>query len=315
MTQGQDGLFRGLYQFEDPSGSIMAARMPVAGAADLYDGTQVLVRPNQAAIMVYKGQYADLLTSGLKSLKTENIPLLTRLANWRLGFESPLLAEIWFFSLNQFTGRRWGTLQPVIVTVDQQPIGLRVYGNYSLRILNPRRLHSIMIGSRSLFSIADAEEYIQGEILEKLPNALMNIKTLAEISSSQDRVSESLQASVNLALENSGLEISNLQILSIAPSKEVQSAIDARTSMSLIGNQKDYLLYNTAQGIRNGTSANPMEIMMSLMLSKGLPGNDYHQKEKAAAATPAVSEQKLCLKCSGVISLNSKFCSSCGEKV
>lgn len=57
----QTNLFRGIYEFEDPSGGLLAAKIPHSGSADLYDGTTVVVRPNQRAIFIYQGQVADIL--------------------------------------------------------------------------------------------------------------------------------------------------------------------------------------------------------------------------------------------------------------
>ncbi|MCO5144528.1 MAG: SPFH domain-containing protein, partial [Oligoflexia bacterium] len=104
----QTTLFKGIYEFEDPSGTLLAAKVPYDGSADLYDGTVVIVRPNQCCAFIYKGELADLYMDGTHELKTENLPVLTRLSNYQLGFKSPLRAELWFFSGHLFTCRRWG---------------------------------------------------------------------------------------------------------------------------------------------------------------------------------------------------------------
>lgn len=81
--------FRGIYEFEDPSGGLMAARVPQAGTADLFRDTVVLVRPNQRAMFVYDGKVAEMLGEGTHRLENRNVPVLTRLANWKLSFQSP----------------------------------------------------------------------------------------------------------------------------------------------------------------------------------------------------------------------------------
>ena len=48
----QRGIFSGIYEFEDPSGGLLASKVPLNGTADLYDGTAVIVKPNQMAIRV-----------------------------------------------------------------------------------------------------------------------------------------------------------------------------------------------------------------------------------------------------------------------
>ena len=85
MSSGlkQSGVFKGVYEFEDPSGGLLAAKIPYAGSADLYNGTVVIVRPNQRAMLVYKGKRGDILKPGSHIIKTENVPILTELANWK----------------------------------------------------------------------------------------------------------------------------------------------------------------------------------------------------------------------------------------
>ena len=74
--------FKGIYEFEDPSGGLLAARIPQVGTADIFRDTVVLVRPNQSAMFLYEGKVADKLGEGTHRLETHNIPILTRLANW-----------------------------------------------------------------------------------------------------------------------------------------------------------------------------------------------------------------------------------------
>jgi len=324
VNHSQGTFTKGIYQFEDPSGMLIAARVPAAGAADLFDGTQVVVRPNQIGIFVYKGEYADLLTSGLKTLKTGNIPVLTRLSNFALGFKSPLLAEIWFFSLSQFNGRRWGTRQSVICTIEGHPVPVKAFGTFSVRVLNPRKLHSTMIGTKSVYSVSDVDDYVQGEILERLPDALSLIRSFNEINTLQDEVSDKLEELANESLEKVGLEISKLQVLSIQPPKEIMQALDAKIAMNLIGDQRQYLLYNAAKGLRgdgsSGSSAqDPVQVMMGMMMSKGIMGQDYHQSERASSLADSSEtrgrDQRPCPSCANLNSRNSKFCSQCGGKL
>lgn len=317
----QSTLFRGIYQFEDSSGVILARRVPHNGAADLYDGTKVIVRPNQVAILVYKGEYADFLTNGIKTLKTDNIPVITRLANFKLGFKSPLLAEIWFFALQQFVNRRWGTAAPAIATIDGQAIPLKAFGTYTMRVLNPRKLHSQLIGSRPVLAVTDAESYIQSEILEKLPDALKEISTFSEINTQQDEVSDVLEDLVNEKIQEVGLEIANLQVLSIRAPEEVMKALDAKIAMDVVGDPNRYFIYNAAKSMGTGTPSaeaqDPLQMMMTLMLSKGLLGNDFQQQEQSAQSLGSGEQSrragKICQKCGNTNGRMAKFCTECGS--
>lgn len=107
-SNSHSSFFRGIYEFEDPSGVLVAAKVPATGSVDLYSGTAVIVRPNQCAIFCYKGKVADVLLAGTHMIETENVPILTQLSNWRFGFESPLRCELIFIAGNIFLSAQMG---------------------------------------------------------------------------------------------------------------------------------------------------------------------------------------------------------------
>lgn len=310
----QSGAFRGIYEFEDPSGSLLAAKVPHSGSVDLYEGTVVVVKPNQCAIFIYEGKIADVLRAGTHTLNTGNTPILTKLANWKLGFQSPLRCELIFLSGQLFTARRWGTSQPALLALPGVgSVPVRGFGNYSVRLLNPQYFYMELFGSRSTFSITDLEEHIQGELIEQLPKALSIVSSIAELSSRQNEVSARLQELVAPRLKECGVGIDNIQVLSLLPPKEVMEALDAKLAIQMIGNQKEYLLYKAAQSLSAGeigkAGNDPMHMMMGLMLGKGLLG-----AEEAPAAASVAGLTFSCRHCMGSIASGEyRFCPHCGK--
>ena len=328
----QKYVFRGIYEFEDPGGCLLAARIPHIGSADLYSGTAVIVRPNQCALFLYKGQITDVLMEGTHIIKTGNLPILTRLTNWRFGFKSPLRCEIWFFSNQAYTARRWGTIKPVLHDFpDTRSIPIRAYGNYNIVVQDPKKFYMTLIGSRTSYDISELEEFVQGQIVELFPEALTVVKSIENLNKFQDEVSKKLQIIVNRILTKYGLKIIDLQVLSILPSEEIIKALDAKAAMNIIGNKQEYLLYQAANSLNElqsgagaGTnqSNDPMQMMLGLMLGKSLISSDFREKEREAAPKMIGNEgrtkesygSRFCSNCGSKIRSNDKFCSSCGEK-
>ena len=52
-------------------------------------GAQLIVRPGQCAVFVHNGKVADVFQPGQYTLDTRNLPLLSTLAGWYHGFDSP----------------------------------------------------------------------------------------------------------------------------------------------------------------------------------------------------------------------------------
>lgn len=327
----QSLIFKGVYEFEDPGGTLIAARVPANGSADLFSGTCIVIRPNQQALLIYKGEFADVMKQGTHRIKTENFPIITRIANWSFGFQSPLRAELWFFMLKVFVGRRWGTTAPVIYSFpDYQNVPIRAYGLFNIKVVNPQRLYNNLIGSNVLFDITDLEEFVQGQLLELFPQALSVVKTLGDLNHAQDDVSNVLQEKINPILNNYGLTILDLQVLSLVPSKEILNALDSKVAMNIVGNKQEYLLYKAANSLIENqssgganTSNDPMQLMLGLMLGKNLMASDFREKEMRYLDESMTNDvkvvnpkgKKFCSNCGGGIRQKDKFCSSCGRRV
>jgi len=56
------------------------------------------VREGQVAAFVNQGQLADVFLPGTYDLHTRNLPIFSKLAGWKYGFESPFKAEVYFVS-------------------------------------------------------------------------------------------------------------------------------------------------------------------------------------------------------------------------
>ena len=322
----QSSVFRGIYEFEDPGGCLLATRIPHVGSADLYSGTAIIVRPNQCALFIYKGKIADILLEGTHIIKTGNVPILTRLAHWRFGFKSPLRCEIWFFSSQVYTSRRWGTIKPVLHNFSNvNSVPIRAYGNYNIILRDPKKFYMNLVGSRTSYDISELEEFVQGQIVELFPEALQVVKNIKNLNMSQNKVSKKLQMIVNKILIKYGIQIVELQVLSLLPSEEIIKALDAKTAMSIIGNKQEYLLYQAAHSLKelqSGTGSSqtndPMQMMLGLMLGKSIISADFKEKEKKIApklvSDKASIKRKFCRNCGSKIKKSDKFCPSCGEK-
>lgn len=314
-TRNQSTFFKGIYDFEDPSGVLVAAKVPATGSVDLYSGTAVLVRPNQCAIFTYKGEIADVLFSGTHEVKTENMPVLTQLANWKFGFENPLRCELIFVAGHAFTSRRWGTPKPILTNfTDFGSVPIRAFGNFNVVVSNPKLFYSKLMGTRTTFSISDIDDFLQGQIIELLPEILLDVKSLEDLAKSYNGLSKKLEVELKKEIDEYGLSIQKIQILSALPSKEVLEAMEAKTAIKIIGSQKEYLLYKAATSLgqpSDNQGNDPLQMMMGMMLGKGLLGADYHDKEKVAA----IESKELCNSCGKAVQSGARFCSSCGKRV
>ena len=324
----QQGTFvKGIYEYEDPSGTLLVTKVPYQGSADLYSGTRVIVRPNQAVIFVYNGKITEVLATGSHEIHTENFPLLTRLANWQFGFESPLRCELWFTSLGLFSGRHWGTSNPVLLSMPAMgTMPVRAHGNYNVRITDAKGFFLHFLNTQASYDITELEAFIQAQIIEMLPKALKVIEKVQDLNTKQVEVSQKLEAFANEKLKLYGLHLENTQVLAIVPPDEVLEALDQKLAMDVIGDKKEYLLYKVANSLDHMAKSggqgggDQTQLLMSMMMSRSLLGSGGAptaapaQEAKTLPKTSPLNYVK-CEACREFTDPQNTFCPKCGHKI
>ncbi|HEX6213283.1 MAG TPA: SPFH domain-containing protein, partial [Vicinamibacterales bacterium] len=124
-------------EWTDDSRDTLSYRFPDEDKA-IKNGAQLIVRESQVAQFVYLGAFGDTFRPGKHTLTTENIPILTKLASWKYGFNSPFKADVYYVITRLFTGNKWGTSNPVMLRDnDFGVVRVRAFGTYDFRIVEP----------------------------------------------------------------------------------------------------------------------------------------------------------------------------------
>ena len=125
-------------EWTDDSRDTLSYRFPDDDKA-IKNGAQLIVRESQVAQFVYLGEFGDTFGPGKHTLTTDNIPILTKLASWKYGFNSPFKADVYYVITRLFTGNKWGTSNPVMLRDnDFGVVRVRAFGTYDFRIVEPR---------------------------------------------------------------------------------------------------------------------------------------------------------------------------------
>ncbi|XP_028516940.1 uncharacterized protein LOC114575711, partial [Exaiptasia diaphana] len=136
---------------------------------EIKNGAQLIVRPGQVAVLVHRGELADVFEPGHHRLTTDNVPILSRLQGWRHGFESPFKSEVYFVNTRQIVDLKWGTPNPIPVRDPEfGPIRLRAFGTYTLRATDPRALLRELVGTDDHFEADEIHELMRGLIHSSL---------------------------------------------------------------------------------------------------------------------------------------------------
>jgi len=216
------------------------------------NGAQLIVRPGQVAVFVHRGEMADVFEPGHYSLKSDNLPILSTLAGWKYGFDSPFKAEVYFVSTKQITDLKWGTPNPIMLRdPDFGPIRLRAFGTYTMKAVDPKALLTELAGTDSEFTSDEVTELMRSIIGTAFADLLGESQIAAlDLAAKYRELSEDLRKIVVERVDDEyGLDVPQLFIVNISLPEAVEKAIDTRSSMGAIGDMNQFQQYQMGQAM------------------------------------------------------------------
>ena len=219
---------------------------------EIKNGAQLIVRPGQMAIFVHRGELADVFEPGHYELTTDNLPLLSTLAGWKYGFNSPFKAEVYFVSTKQITDLKWGTPNPIMLRDPEfGPIRVRAFGTYAMKAVDPRALLREVVGTDAEVSAEEITELVRAIINTTFADMLGESQVAAlDLASKYREFSEELRKAVCERVDDEyGLDITQMFIVNISLPEAVEKALDTRTSMGVIGDMNKFQQYQMGQAV------------------------------------------------------------------
>ena len=225
---------------------------------EIKNGAQLIVRPGQKAIFVHRGQVADIFEPGNYELKTDNLPILSTIAGWKYGFNSPFRAEVYFVSTKQLTDLKWGTPNPVMMRDPEfGPIRIRAFGTYAVKAVDPKALLTELVGTDKEFGTDAITELLRSIIVSTISEILAKANVAAlDLATKYAEFGETLRKAVQEKIDDEyGLEIPQLVIVNISLPEAVEKALDTRTSIGVIGDLGKFQQYQMGQALTADNSA------------------------------------------------------------
>ena len=214
-------------------------------------GAKLTVREGQAAVFVHEGQLADVFTPGLYMLETNNMPIMTTLNHWDHGFKSPFKSEIYYVNTTRFNNLKWGTKNPIMVRDPEfGPTRLRAYGTYTIRVTDPARFLTEIVGTDGEFTMDEISYQIRNIIVQDFSRVIASsgIPVLDMAANTAD-LGKLISAQIAPTLAEYGLSMPELYIENISLPPAVEAALDKRTSMGLAGDLGKFTQYSAAEAM------------------------------------------------------------------
>src|SRR4026209_1009799 len=279
-----------IIEWTDDSRDTLSWRFPDEDKA-IKNGAQLIVRESQVAQFVYVGEFGDTFKPGKHTLVTENIPVLTKIKSWPFGFNSPFKSDVYFVVTRLFTGNKWGTSNPIMLRDnDFGVVRVRAFGTYDFRIVEPKTFLREVAGSDHNFRLDEFADTMRSRIVSIFSDALASAKVpVLDVASRYQELGEALLPLINPAVIGKyGLEISSFIVENVSVPPEVEQAIDKRSSMSAVGNLKDYVKYQMGKGPESGGGGGAAGTAAELAVGFGLAQQMMKDGAMSGHGTPTI---------------------------
>jgi membrane protease subunit (stomatin/prohibitin family) len=218
---------------------------------EIKNGAKLIVRESQVAAFIKEGQLADVFNPGTYTLETRNLPILSTLAGWKYGFNSPFKAEAYFVSTRVFTGYKWGTKNPIMMRDSEfGPVRLRAFGTFAIKVSDAGTFIKQIAGTNSRFTVEGISDQLRDMLVARFADVLGQSKIpVLDLAGNQDQLGKFVTDKIQADFAPFGLQVMNLMVENISLPPEVEAAMDKRTSMGVIGNLNAYTQFQAANAI------------------------------------------------------------------
>ena len=283
------GQFIDVIEWTDDTRDTMVWRFERHGN-EIKMGAKLTVREGQAAVFVHEGQLADVFTPGLYMLETNNMPIMTSLQHWSHGFQSPFKSEIYYVSTTRFNDLKWGTKNPIMCRDPEfGPVRLRAFGSYSMRVSDPGRFLTEIVGTDGEFTADEISMQVRNVMVQEIARELASsgIPVLDMAANTAD-LAKLVTTAIAPTIANYGLVIPEFYIENISLPQELEKVLDKRTSMGIVGDLNKFTQFSAAEAMTRAAE-NPAAAGMVGMAMGGMmmnPGPWGASPQPAAPAAP-----------------------------
>ena len=281
-------------------------------------GTQLTVEQDESAVFFRDGTVRGIIKPGVSTLDSSEPPFLGNLVDSVTGGNF-FKTELYFVSTREFPNLPFGGMVDNVLDPETQlAVGLRVFGDYSLKVTAPDRLIVNLVGTRNVIGNDQITDWMRDQLLKVFREDIVShIKTLGwpilGIASHNAEIEQEVIARAQAVLESYGLQVGRMGnfTISIKPEDE-QSLKKYRRDVQytkLAGSFQAAAAGEAMESIGEGAAmgggaGTPALIGAGLNLGAGMSG-------PAASATPIV--QVRCASCGSLNAEAARFCSVCGH--
>jgi membrane protease subunit (stomatin/prohibitin family) len=279
-------------------------------------GDNVVVRQDETAVFYRDGKVLAYLDQPNRyALTTLNARLLGNLVQALSGARQE--AEVYYLQRRIFDAKFGSTEPYVFRDPDFGLVQLRVFGSYRWDVGSPDNFINQFVGTFGAVTTPDVEARLRDQMVLLVYNTLGKLKDqgmrVTDLATQLSTIEQAVLGAVPQHFGPLGVEVKQVQGLSISVPDDVQAAIDTRSKMGVLG--VNYMQYQAGQALTTA-AANPsggagamagagVGLGAGLGMGYGMAG----QMQGAYQQGPML----VCPKCNAQVPSGNRFCPNCGN--
>ena len=208
--------FRSVIQWEDPRPNELFLKFTDKGD-EIKNASKLILQEGQGCILTYEGKVVEVFEeAGMYDLKSDNIPFLTSIKKFiQLQDGSEHVMGIWFYRKADILNMRWGTRVPIAYTDPTYtfPILLSAFGNYSIKITEPKSFFENVVAGKEYFGHAELKEIFLSRITQNITDYLANAKfSYVDIDSNLNNIAVEVRSKTEHIFNDLGFKVLDYRI-------------------------------------------------------------------------------------------------------
>ena len=282
---------------------------------------QLTVQQDELAVFFRDGLVQGTVQPGRVTLDSSEIPFLGKLVDAASGGDL-FKTEIYFISTREFPNLPFGgSIDNVVDPETGIAVGLRVFGEYSLKAVEPQSLILQLVGTQQLQSNDQITDWMREQLLKVLRTDVVSHVVsqgwaILGIAAHTEEIEQETIAKVQSYIQAYGLQIVRLGNFTISIKEEDEETLkNFRRDVSytkLAGGFQQYAAGQAMLGVGEGAAQGGGALPPALLgVGLGMGQQVAGMQGQAVAAGGAI--QVRCPNCSTLNPESAKFCSGCGQ--
>lgn len=320
---------------------------------NLRKGSRAIVEADQMAVFMNKGEVIGTLGPGQHRIDADEIIGLGILIDMATGGNA-YRAELFFCGTREYAGEPFGgRVDNVQDPQTGNIVTLRVFGEYSYKVIDPTKLILNLVGTVDVENNAAITDWVEQQMLkvmrtEVTRQIVRNGWPVLGLSAFTPEIEQAVIDATNVAIESYGMFVARMGNFDINLTDEDEATLKALakdTAYSrLAGGFNQYAagqaLIGAGEGMAKGGGAGTQAAFMGMGMGMGqqmtqpqqqgpIPpdapgfaggGAGYAQAATGAAVCPKcqmsnVAGAKFCSNCGNALTSPTKFCTECGTEI